>query len=265
MTFAEFILSNARLACYENDPDPNDGEGNDSGEGKESEGGDEGNDGENKVFDQEAVNKMLAADRRKHRAQLEKVESQYKALLTNTKLTQEEKDELQNNLTEVQKQLRTREELAKQEKAKLLQQHSEALQTERAAREAAERKYQEAVITRELLDAAQAHEAYRSNQIVDLLRGKTRLVEDKPVVDFNDVSADTGEPIVIQISPAEAVKRMTEMTEWQNLFKPNLVAGLGSSSASGGAGQGNGRVDFGKMSAAEYIKYHREQKKRGAR
>ena len=264
MTFAEFIFANARLACYENETEEKEGAATDAGDTSESDGNEDGNDGEAKVFDQEAVNKMLAADRRKHRAQLEKVEAQYKALLTNTKLTQEEKDDLQNNLTEVQKQLRTREELAKQEKAKLLQQHNEALQLERTAREAAERKYQEAVITRELLDAAQVHEAYRANQIVDLLRGKTRLVEDKPVVDFNDISADTGEPIVIQISPADAVKRMTEMTEWQNLFKPNLVTGLGSSSVSGG-GQGNGKVDFGKMSAAEYIKYHRELKKRGVR
>ena len=261
MSFDDFIQAKAMLVSYENEGEDtgSDGDGTDTNEETESTNTSETST-QNRVFDQEAVNKMLAADRRRHRQQLEKVEHQYQALLANSQLTQEQRDELETNLQEVQKQLRTKEELAKQEKAKLQKQYESELQAEREARLKAEQKYSEEVITRALSDASHAADAYNPQQIVNLLRGKTRLVDDKPVVDFDDVSTDTNEPVVLQISPAEAVKRMSEKHEWANLFNNNLVKGIGGNSATGGAG-GSGNIDPRSLSPEDYIKMRRANPK----
>jgi hypothetical protein len=117
-----------------------------------------------------------------------------------------------------------------------------------------------------LQDAAVVHDAFRSEQVVSLLRGKTKLIEEtdqktqkttgkfKPMVEFEDVDATTGEPITTTRTPAEAVKRMKELPEiYGNLFKSNVVSGIGSNSSTAGLTAGaNGKVDARKLSQAQF-------------
>ena len=97
------------------------------------------------------------------------------------------------------------------------------------------------------------HEAFNPAQIVTQLRPWTRVIEVmdektgkptgkyKPVVDMPDVDATTNEQVIMNRSPEEAVKRMKEMPEqWGNLFRSNVVSGIGSSSATGGLMPGQG-------------------------
>jgi hypothetical protein len=80
-----------------------------------------------------------------------------------------------------------------------------------------------------LLDAAGTGDAFSPNQIVTILRPMTKMVEDKTMIDFPDISAETGEPI---------------SSRYGNPFKSGVVRGIGAASATGGLAPGqNGQVD----------------------
>jgi hypothetical protein len=73
------------------------------------------------------------------------------------------------------------------------------------------------------------------------------------VVDLQDVNGETGLPQVTRRVPEDAVKRMKELKDiYGNLFKPNIVSGIGAGTAQGGPS--NGRVDPTKISTAEYMR-----------
>jgi hypothetical protein len=72
------------------------------------------------------------------------------------------------------------------------------------------------------------------------------------MVDFPDVDEKTGKEISTLRTPAEAVKRMKELPKvYGNLFKSNVVSGVGAGQASTGA---NDSQDYSNMSAEEYRK-----------
>jgi hypothetical protein len=82
-----------------------------------------------------------------------------------------------------------------------------------------------------------------------------KLNDDKVVIEFNDIHVETGEPIVTQLSPLDAVKRMREIPEqYGNLFKANVVSGMG---ANGGQAT-SGKIDVRKLSPEQYKKLRKE-------
>ena len=89
---------------------------------------------------------------------------------------------------------------------------------------------------RALQDAAIEHESYSTTQVVTLLKSMTRLVEKVDangkgtgqfdvMVDFPDKDATTGQSVMTSKTPTEAVKRMTEIPEFQNLFRKKRRVG----------------------------------------
>jgi hypothetical protein len=80
----------------------------------------------------------------------------------------------------------------------------------------------------------------------------TKMVGDSPMIDFPDISEDTKEPIVKQMTPTEAVERMKQLPHIHgNLFKSNVVGGVGAGSATGGT-PGSGKVDLKKITMEQY-------------
>jgi hypothetical protein len=81
----------------------------------------------------------------------------------------------------------------------------------------------------------------------------------KVVVEFPDKDATNGQEVMTTRTPAEAVKRMTEIPEFQNLFKRNVVSGVGGNSAIGGLTPGsNGRIDVRNLTHEQYLKVRAE-------
>ena len=79
------------------------------------------------------------------------------------------------------------------------------------------------------------------------------------MVDFPDKDATTGQEIKTTKTPNEAVKRMTEIAEYQNLFRRNVVSGVGGNSAIGGLTTGsNGRIDPRNLTPDQYQKVRAE-------
>ena len=217
-------------------------------------------------FTQEDLNRFLAEDRRKHQVQLQKMESQLNELAKSKSLTEQERQTLKENLDTIAGQLRTKEQQLTLEKRQLEEQYQ--AKVEEAAKKAQvwEALFRDSTIDRSLQDAAVKHEAFNPAQIVTQLRPWTRVIEVmdektgkptgkyKPVVDMPDVDATTNEQVIMNRSPEEAVKRMKEMPEqWGNLFRSNVVSGIGSSSATGGLmpGQG-GKIDVRKLTPTQY-------------
>jgi hypothetical protein len=224
---------------------------------------------------QKKFNDAVATERRKqeakYRKELEKTEGTYKELLANSKsLTEKERQTLQDNLETSQGQLRSKEQQAAQEKKELEVSYQGKLTAAEKRAQEAETRGRDSTVLRGLQDAAVEHEAYSSSQVVTILKSMTRLVEKVDangkgtgqfdvMVDFPDKDATTGQSVMTSKTPTEAVKRMTEIPEFQNLFRKNVVSGVGGNSAIGGLTPGsNGRIDVRNLTHDQYLKVRAE-------
>ena len=179
--FTDLYCSMALVSCFDGDPagDPPAGDPP------------AGDPPATKTFSQDELNKILAEDKRKHQQQFQKLEKQLSDTLTSAKLTNEERTKLEESLEDVRKQLRTKEEQAKLEKKQLEDKFTGEIGQLKQRAEAAEQRYVDSTIKRELQDAAVSGDAFSPNQIVTILRPMTKMVEDKPMIDFPDISAET--------------------------------------------------------------------------
>ncbi len=215
-------------------------------------------------FTQEDVNRFLADDKRKHQAALTNVEQKLKDALEDRNMTEATRKTLEENLAAVRGELRTKEEILTLEKKKVEETLTQKVADAEKKAVLWEGLFREKEIERSLQDAAVKNEAWSPDQIVILMRGKTALVEDidektgkpkgtyAPKVRMPGVDPQTGEAVELVLSPDDAVKRMKELPDiYANLFKPNVVSGVGGGTATGGA-PGGGRVDVRKLTPQQY-------------
>jgi len=217
-------------------------------------------------FTQEDLNKILAEDRRKHQAQVAKIQQTLEETLASKNLTAQEREQLAQRLEDVHKETRTKEQQTIHERKVLEEQYNNKLEEERKSRTQWENRFRESMVERSLQDAAVTGDAFQPAQVMTILRQMTRLSEVtddktnkgtgkfKVVVDFPDNDPSTGEPIVTLHTPESAVKRMKELPAvYGNLFKSGVVSGIGSSSATGGLASGqSGKLDVRKLTPAQY-------------
>jgi len=222
----------------------------------------------NKTFTQEELNSILAEDRRKHQTQLKTQEEKLQEVLKSQSLTEADRKALKENLESVQGQLRSAEAAAAKEKQELEQAYQVKLvETEKKAH-SWEAMYRDSTIQRSLQDAAVKNDAFSSSQIVTILKPMTKLVEvldpvtQRPTGQYEvkvvmmDVNPKTNQREEMTRTPEEAVARMKQLPEeFGNLFKANVVSGIGSSSVTGGFAPGQG----GKLDAAAIKKLTPEQ------
>lgn len=278
--FDEKYLSVPQISCFDGEGDgAGDGAGTGTGDGAGTGtgAGDGAGAGDGKTFDTTAVNKIveerLARDRKSREAarkeEYQTLETSYNELLEHKTLSDDERSKAEERLANVQNQLRTKEERAKHEKDQLQNDYESQLKTEREARQVWENRFHDSSIDRALQDAAVSNDAYNIDHIVQLLRPMTKLtplVDDggnetglfDPVVNFPDHD-EKGDKVTFSGTPDEIVKRMREIGQHANLFKANVVSGLGANNATGGAASGDGgSVDVSKLSPAQYRKLRKE-------
>jgi hypothetical protein len=222
-------------------------------------------------FSQDDVNRILADDRRKHQAQIQRVEKMLEETAASKNLTIQEREMLAQQLEDLRKETRTKEQQLAHEKKQLEEQLTGKITSAEKAAKEWEARYREGIVERTLMDAAVSGAAYDAETMMDVLRPKTRLTEItdektgkgtgkfKVVVDFPDTDPNTGEPTVTLHTPESAVKRMKELPKYANLFKSNIVSGIGSSAATGGLASGaGGKVDPRKLTQEQYLKIRAE-------
>jgi len=224
-----------------------------------------------KTLTQEQFNKALAEDKRKHQAQLAKVESDYKVLLDNKNLTEAETNSLKETLTTLQSELRTKEETLLHDKKQAEEKYKNKLSEVEKEKSSWEGRYKQETIERAITDAAATGEAYRPSQVVNELRPFAKLMDIpdpktgkasgrfKVVVELPEIDPTTKEEVIKTFSPDDAIKYMKDRpAEYGNMFKSNVVPGIGSHSGSGGPTV-NGNVDWKSMTPEQYIKLSKEQ------
>jgi hypothetical protein len=218
-------------------------------------------------FTQDDLNRFLAEDKRKHQAQVQRVEKMLEEMSASKNLTIQEREQLAQQLEDLRKETRTKEQQVAHERKQLEEQYTKQLADEKKAREVWEQRYREGTVERALVDAAVGGDAFNTNTVMSVLRPMTRLTEItdektgkgtgkfKVVVDFPDTDPNTGEPTVTLHTPESAVKRMKELPQtYGNLFKSGVVSGIGSSAATGGlASGGGGKVDPRKLTQQQYM------------
>lgn len=277
MLVSDWYKPCALVACYEGEDDLDRDQNQDKENDRDKDKGDDVKPPEGFTPEQQKkFNDAIASERRKqeqkYRKELEKTEATYKELLANSKsLTEKERQTLQENLETIQGQLRSKEQQAAQEKKELEAAYQGKLTAAELRAVTAEQRWRDSTIVRALQDAAVEHEAYNIRQVVTLLKDWTKLVENVDtngkgigqfdvMVDFPDKDGTTGQEIKTARTPSEAVKRMTEIAEYQNLFRKNVVSGVGGNSAIGGLAPGsNGRIDVRNLTPDQYQKIRAEK------
>ena len=224
-----------------------------------------------KDFSQTDLNRYLADDRRKHKEKYEKLEASFKEILDDKNLQKEQRSKLANELEDLQKSHRTEAQQAEYERKQERERFTSELDVTRESATKWETLYKSSIVERSLQDAAISAEAFNANQIVGLLRPMTKMQEEvdesgdsrgtfTPLIDFPDIDETTGEEVVSLRTPAQAVQRMKELPDlYGNLFRPNVVSGIGAGSATGGVQSGDGsRVDPLKLSDEQYREMRRK-------
>lgn len=226
----------------------------------------------NARFDQDMVNKIvqdrLAKDRKKHEEKYNGLKTTYQDLLASETLSQEDRTKLEQSLEDLKRQHRTKEEQAKHEKKQLQDEYEDQLAHYKGEAVRWETEYKGFRVEKSLLDAAIAHDAFMPSQILSIVREWTKLVDVKdendkptgqltPMVDLPDVDADSQKPIITQHTPMGAIERLKELQP--NLFKSNVVSGVGGNSTTGGMQPGaDGRLDQSELTTEQWMKAYKE-------
>lgn len=271
----KFYLSHAQVSCFEGEGAGGVGDGVGAGAGAgagaaaaaaaAAMAAAAANAGAGQRFTQDDVNRFLAEDRRKHQTALTQMEVKLQGALNDKTMGEETRKALEENLSAIQGQLRTKEQQLALEKKQLEEVHSQRVVELEKKAQLWEVMFRDSTVERALQDAAVKNDAFNAEQIVVQLRTHTKLLEVvdektgkpigkyRPMVEMNEVDPKTGEPVVMVRTPEEAVKRMKEMPEvWGNLFKSGVVSGIGSGTATGGQLPGGGRVDVRKLTSQQY-------------
>lgn len=215
-----------------------------------------------KTYTQAELDGIVAKERRKLNEQNQATIKQLEEMKKLKGLTDKEKSDLALRIEELQNQSLTKEELAAKEREKLQNQYKTEKEQLTQDRDRWQSNFTKATIHRTITDAAVSAEAVSPKQIVNLLKTDARLVEktdnegniipDEYVVKIKmDTTDKEGKPIILDLTPEEAMKVMKDKTdEYGNLFKSSLAGGLG-----GNTGKASKPKNPADMNHDDYLKH----------
>ncbi len=214
---------------------------------------------------QEQLNKILASERRKNDARIQRVQQTLEQTLESKNITNAEREALQSQLDSVKNETRTEKEKAK---AEIEAAKKEATEHKKKADDY-QRRFLDSVVERQITDASIAQDAFLPPQMVSYLRPFTeqRQVKDESgkftgeyqAVTKLPVTDDNGNTVTKEMSPAEAVKAMRNYPHlYGNFFKSGVVSGVGAGQAQGTSMGGGAKLDLKNLTAAQYQKIRAE-------
>ncbi len=221
-----------------------------------------------KTFTQEDVNTYLAKEKRKTQDVQKQLATQLQEQKKNAQLSNEEKEELAKQIEDLQGKYMTVEERNRQTSEKASKKHKQELDDTIKARDSWKTRYTQSTIQSAIAQAAVTNKAVAVDQISAMLRPAAKLTEKldeqgkptgtfEPRVDFQDIDKDE-KPIMLDLSIDEAVKRMSELPQYGNLFQGNKSGGLGGS---GGTNLKTGKIDLIKIAREDPARYRELRKK----
>ena len=217
----------ARKVCFDPADDPNAG----------------------KTFTQEDLNKILAEDRRKHQAQVVKIQQTLEETLSSKTLASQEKEQLAQRVEELQRSQETAAQTAARERRESEQAAQKKIQDAEKTAQTWQSKWKEKTVAADLATAISGPEIFNPAQLEKILRDGVKLeqvrAEDGTMTDqyvttvtFDDMD-DMGNPKKSTMSPKDAVKRMQKLPNlYGNQFRANIAGGIGGTSSSNPTGAG---------------------------
>jgi hypothetical protein len=201
-------------------------------------------------FTQDEVNNLLKKDKDAAKTERDNLKAQLERLKEQG-LTTENLTALQERIDQLANDGKTKEEQAKDALANKDKEWAKKFDISTAEAKKWRGDYEKYRAESEILAAASKYKADNPSQIHRLLRGDIKYVEKLdgngkgtgewlPKVSM-EVTKD-GETKVLELSPDDAVKQMTEMDEHHNLFNSGASAGLGGSNNGGSKGSGGTAV-----------------------
>ncbi len=220
----------------------------------------------NQTFTQDQVNKMLAEDRRKHKAQVDKHVSELEQLKKSKSLSDQERTNLTTKIEELQNSVLTKEQRAAKEQEKLKKDLETTTQQLTASRDEWKNRFHTSQIKQAITSEAAAHKAFDSDALIAILGPQTRLVEvlDEggnptgdfvPKTKFKDIDKEKKE-FVADLTVPEVVARMKEIPKYGYLFETTAQAGVGANTRAGGRG-----VDPADMTTEQYRAWRAKEMK----
>lgn len=203
---------------------------NDGGTGGDNGGGTGGDNGGGnppapKTFTQDDVNAILAKERRETQ---KKIDELRKVAMSN------DSAQLKQQLDEVQKSYRTKEEQHAYEKKLLEEQSQQKLEALTNENKTLKERYQSTVVDYTLTEAISSADAFNPVILRDFLKNKTEVKQTEngnlDLVVKLAVPTDKGE-VTLELKPKEAIKKMQEMNQVYGMFfKSNIKTGNAPSS-----------------------------------
>jgi hypothetical protein len=255
------------LTCFDGE-----GEGG-AGSGEAGTGNTSNTGGEAKnAFTQDDVNKFLAEDRRKHQEKYKSLETRLAQLAESKNIEEKERAKYQEEVESLRAQWLTKEQQAEYNRKREKEAYEKELKNAKEAATQYQTLYTSHIIDDSIRRAASPEDVMNQEIVVQLLRPRTQireLTDDEgkptgkqgPMVEFDDIDENTGQPITTLRTPADALKRMKELpNQYGGLFRANIISGVGSGAATGGVSSGSGKIDMKKIASdpALYRKYRKE-------
>lgn len=243
---------------------------NEDVEGNNKEG--ENKEGENKegrTFTQAEVDKMITNRTKNMKAQLQAAERNYESVLSQSNLTEEQRATLENDLKNVQAQMRSKEQNLLAEKEKLSKKAAEELRLAAEQRDHYKNLFETSTIDRAIIDAASRNDGHDPTQFIPFLRSSAKLVPELdaegnktgnyvPVVEAR-VKDEKGVSQLVLQTPEEAIKSM--QTTHPNLFKSNVARGINQGNSQG---FGGGKIDYSNLTMEQYTQLRKDPAARKA-
>ncbi len=212
-------------------------------------------------FSQVQINGMLADEKRKHKAEMQKHVESLEKLQKEKGLTEEHRTTLSKQISDLQDSLMTAEQKSDAEKLRLSKEHKDQLTAAEQKAEVNWGMYTETKKNVAISAAATKHGAYRMEQLSAIVAPKAELLaikdsEDK-VIDWNVVVRNVkhkdkdGKEVTADVSVEKYVEIMKANEDFANLFVSQKLGGTGyhPGSPSGGGTPGEHMSSTEKISA----------------
>jgi len=220
------------------------------------------------TFTQDEVNAIMAKESRRTKEAQKALLSQLEEVKKTAKMGSDERAELEKKIEDLSRQTMTAEERARQKETKLQKQYEEERLAIEKDREDWKNRHTELLVSNQLLKAAVSNKAIEPSQILKMFRNDIRVVqkiddEGKPTDGFevrmNLMDTDKNDkPIELDLTVDEAVKRMTELPQYGNLFEGGKSGGLGGDNT---ANRRGGKIDVAKLAKTDPAAYRELRKK----
>ena len=215
-----------------------------------------------KTFTPEQVETLLKEEKTKSQVERTKMVKQLEEIQQTSTLNEQQRKDLEDQVTALHEASMTTEERAKSALARKEQEYSGKLVTTETERDEWKDKYTQTRINNSLLSAANNNELkpFHSGDIVNALGNTTYLKERVDdlgkktgefdvLVKFDDIDKE-GKTTTVEMDPGQVVAKMSKMTRWSHLFQTSKTPGSGGSVSSTGE-----EVDLIKLAKTDTKKF----------